>query len=138
MLKEINDDPKAIENYKADFMLKVIAAHSYLPDYKMLLPDGDPPFRPAAEPMGMTPVNLFSEIKKMYVFCRKDLTNIKRESLFVSMLESVHPEEAKVLLAVKDQKLTSLYPKLTHKLFSDAGVIPAAAPKKAKESATSK
>jgi hypothetical protein len=61
----------------------------------------------------------------MYVFTRKDLTPIKRESLFISLLEGVHPEEAKVLIAMKDQKLTKLYPKITHKLVSDAGIIPA-------------
>jgi hypothetical protein len=40
-------------------------------------------------------------------------------------LEGVHPEEAKILIAVKDQKLNKMYPKITHKLVSDAGIIPA-------------
>jgi hypothetical protein len=48
-------------------------------------------------------------------------------------LEGVHPEEAKILIAVKDQKLTKLYPKITHKLVSDAGIIPAPVKKPAKE-----
>jgi hypothetical protein len=125
MLTEINEDPKAIENYKQDFLLKVIFAHSFLPDYKFILPEGEPPFKPASEPMGMTPTNLFSEARRMYVFTRNDLTAIKRESLFISLLEGVHPDEAKVLIAVKDQKLNKLYPKITHKLVSDAGIIPA-------------
>lgn len=124
MLQEINDDPKAIANYKDDFLLKVIAAHAFLPTYKMLLPEGEPPFKPAAEPMGMTPTNLFTEARRFYVFCRKDLSNIKRESLFVSLLEGIHPQEAKVIIAVKDQKLGALYPKITWKLVSDAGIIP--------------
>jgi hypothetical protein len=75
--------------------------------------------------MGMTPTNMFSEARRMYVFTRKDLSNVKRESLFISLLEGVHPEEAKVLIAVKDQKLHKMYPKITHKLVSDAGIIPA-------------
>jgi hypothetical protein len=133
MLTEINENPKAIENYKQDFLLKVIFAHSFLPDYKFILPEGEPPFKAAAEPMGMTPTNLFSEARRMYVFTRKDLTPIKRESLFISLLEGVHPEEAKILIAVKDQKLTKLYPKITHKLVSDAGIIPAPVKKPAKE-----
>jgi hypothetical protein len=132
MLTEINDNPKAIENYKQDFLLKVIFAHSFLPDYKLILPEGEPPFRAAAEPMGMTPTNLFSEARRMYVFTRKDLTPIKRESLFISLLEGVHPEEAQILIAMKDQKLTKLYPKITHKLVSDAGIIPAPLKKPAK------
>ena len=133
MLTEINEDPKAIENYKQDFLLKVIFAHSFLPDYKFILPEGEPPFKPASEPMGMTPTNLFSEARRMYVFTRNDLTAIKRESLFISLLEGVHPDEAKVLIAVKDQKLNKLYPKITHKLVSDAGIIPAPVKKPAKE-----
>ena len=125
MLAEINENPKAIENYKQEFLLKVIFAHAFLPDYKMDLPEGEPPFKPTAEPMGMTPTNMFSEARRMYVFIRKDLSAVKRESLFISLLEGVHPEEAKVLIAVKDQKLHKMYPKITHKLVSDAGIIPA-------------
>jgi len=125
VLNEINEDPITIIKYKDDFMLKVILAHSFLPNYKMLLPEGEPPFKPTAEPMGMTPTNLFSEAKKLYVFCREDLTAVKRESLFISLLENVHPEEAKILIAVKDQKLQKMFPKITHKLASDAGIIPA-------------
>jgi hypothetical protein len=48
------------------------------------------------------------------------------------LLEGVHPEEAKVLIAIKDQKLTKLYPKITHKLVSDAGIIPAPVAKEKK------
>ena len=132
MLKEINDNPKAIENYKQEFLLKVIFAHAFLPNYKMNLPEGEPPFKPAAEPMGMTPTNMFSEARRMYVFLREDLSAIKRESLFISLLEGVHPDEAKVLIAIKDQKLTKLYPKITHKLVSDAGIIPAPVAKEKK------
>ena len=131
MLAEINDNPKAIENYKTEFLLKVVFAHSFLPNYKMKLPEGDPPFKPAAEPMGMTPTNLFSEARRFYVFCREDL---KREGLFISMLEGVHPDEAKVLIAMKEQKLTKMYPKITWKLVSDAGIIPAPEKKVAKQS----
>jgi hypothetical protein len=136
MLTEINENPKAIEKYKEEFLLKVVFAHSFLSNYKMDLPEGEPPFKPAAEPMGMTPTNLFSEARRMYVFTRKDLTAIKRESLFISLLEGIHPDEAKVLIAMKDQKLTKLYPKITHKLVSDAGIIPYEdnKPKKSKQS----
>jgi hypothetical protein len=45
------------------------------------------------------------------------------------LLEGIHPEEAKILIAVKDQKLQKLYPKITWKLVSDAGIIPAPAKK---------
>ena len=132
MLTEINENPKAIDNYKQEFLLKVIFAHSFLPEYKLNLPEGEPPFKPAAEPMGMTPTNMFSEARRMYVFTREDLSAIKRESLFISLLEGIHPDEAKVLIAMKDQKLHKMYPKITHKLVSDAGIIPAPVAKEKK------
>ena len=124
MLKEINEDPKTITTYKDDFLLKVLFAHAFLDTHKWLLPEGEPPFKPASEPMGMTETNLFTEAKRLYVFMRSDLKPLKRESLFIGLLEGIHPEEAKVVIAVKDQKLHKLYPKITHKLVSDVGFIP--------------
>lgn len=125
MLQEINDNPTIIDNYRSEFLLKVVFAHAFLPTHKMVLPEGEPPFKPADQPIGMTDTNLHAEAKKMAVFIRKDLTPIKRETLFVGLLESIHPSEAKVLIAMKDQKLTKLYKNITHKLVSDAGFIPA-------------
>lgn len=134
MLKEINDDPKAISKYKDNFLIKVILAHSFLPKYKFILPEGEPPFKPAPEPMGMTETNLFVECKRFYnVFCNADLKPLKREALFIGLLEGIHPQEANVLIAVKDQKLTKLYPKITHKLASDAGIIPPPEKKESKK-----
>jgi hypothetical protein len=93
----------------------------------MLLPEGEPPFKPADQPVGMCDTNLFLEAKKMYVFMRQDLKPIKREGLFIGLLEGIHPTEAAILIAVKDQKLQKLYPKITWKLAADAGIIPAIA-----------
>lgn len=125
MLQEINDNPTIIDNYRSEFLLKVVFAHAFLPTHKMVLPEGEPPFKPADQPLGMTDINLHAEAKRMAVFIRKDLTPIKRETLFVGLLESIHPSEAKVLIAMKDQKLSKLYKNITHKLVSDAGFIPA-------------
>lgn len=135
LLDEINKDPSTIKNHKDNFLLKVIFAHSFLPEYKFQLPEGEPPFKPAAEPLGMTETNLYVECKRFHnVFCKPDIKPIRREALFIGLLEGIHPEEAKILLAVKDQKLTKLYPKITWKLVSDAGIIPAP-PEKEKKSA---
>lgn len=136
MLEEIQADPKAIELYKADVVLKIIFEYAFDPAKKMILPEGTPPYKPAVEPLGMTPTNLFGEMRRLYVFCRADLKPIKREGLFISMLEGCHPSEAEVLIAIKDQSLHKKYPKITRKLVSDAGFIPPLE-KKAKESATS-
>lgn len=124
MLDKINADPTVIDKYKTDAALKLIFEYAFDPAKKFILPEGEPPFKPAAEPMGMTPTNLFSELRRMYVFCRADLKPIKRESLFISFLEGVHPDEAKMLIAVKDQTLHKLYPKITRKMLEKAGILP--------------
>ncbi len=123
MLKDINEDPSKIELYKNDAALRIILTHAFVPEKKFILPEGEPPFKPSPEPMGMTPTNLFSELRRMYVFLREDLKPIKRESLFISLLEGVHPEEAKMLIAVKDQTLHKLYPKINRKLLEKAGLL---------------
>jgi len=123
MLDEINADPDKLELYKNDAALRIILMHAFVPQKKFILPEGEPPFKPAAEPMGMTPTNLFSELRRMYVFLREDLTPLKRESLFISLLEGVHPTEAKMLIAVKDQVLHKLYPKITRKLLEKHGLL---------------
>ena len=130
MLEEINQDPSKIELYKNDAALRIILTHAFVPEKKFILPEGEPPYKPSTEPMGMTPTNLFSELRRMYVFCREDLKPFKRESLFISFLEGIHPTEAKMMIAVKDQQLHKLYPKVNRKLLEKAGLL---TPKEKKE-----
>lgn len=124
---EINKKPALLEQYLVDPVYKTIITpfleYAFDPNKKWILPEGNPPFKPAAEPMGMTPTNLYGEVRRFYVFNREDLTPLKRESLFISLLEGVHPDEAEILIAVKDQKFHRLYKKITRKLVEKAGVV---------------
>ena len=124
MLEEINEDPKLLQTkYKGNSALKIIFEYAFLPEKKFVLPDDEPPYKPDDAPIGMSPAILTQELRRFYVFLRKDLKPIKREALFISLLESVHPSEAKLILAVKDQKLHKLYKKVTRKLVEEAGFI---------------
>lgn len=124
VLEEINSDPKTIEKYKNDVALKMLLEYAYLPEKKFDLPEGDPPYKPDDAPIGMSPANLRMEMKRLYIFKREDLKPLRREQLFINLLESVHPDEAKLLLAVKEQKLNKLYKKVTRKVVEEAGFIP--------------
>lgn len=128
LLEDINADTANIEKYKTNGALKILFEYAFDPEKKFDLPEGDPTFKPDAAPIGMSPGNLHMEMRKLYIFCRKDLTPLRRETLFIQLLENVHPIEAKLVLAIKDQKLTKLYPKITHKLVYDAGLITVAPP----------
>lgn len=124
MLDEINKDPKQIEKYKDNAALTLLFKFAFHPNGKFLLPEGDPPYKEDAAPLGMSPANLTMEVKKFINFCRADLKPMKREQLFIQLLESVHPSEAKLILAVKDQNIPKLYKKITHKLVYEAGMVP--------------
>lgn len=137
VLKEINDDPSLLHStYKKQgdgSPLEKIFQYAFLPEQKFILPDGEPPFKKEAAPIGMTPANFIQEIRKFYIFCRKDLSSAKRETLFIQLLEGIHPEEAKILIAIKDQNLSKLYPNITRKVLADAGYLPPLTPEEAKE-----
>lgn len=138
IFKAINDDPTLFQTtYKKvgnGGLFSVLFKHAFTAEGKFLLPDGVPPFKPNANPIGMTPAIFQQEINKFYVFCRRDISANKRETMYIQLLESIHPEEAKILNAIKDQTLTSLYPNITKLAVSDAGFIPPLTPEeRAKE-----
>lgn len=87
--------------------LKMILQFALDPRVKWLLPDGVPPYNEAAEPE--THGMLYTEARRLYLFVEHsapaDMKPFKRESLFITMLESVHPQDAKLLLSAKDKKL---------------------------------
>ena len=138
LLKEVNDNVSNLDNYRDNFLLKVIAAHSFLPKYKMLLPEGETPHKADDAPLGMSPTNIYAECKRFYIFCREDLSSIKREAQWIGLLEGLHKDETKILDHVKDQRLTELYPNLTWKVFAEAGIIPAPAEGESYEDTSSK
>ena len=123
ILTEINADVKKINDYKDDAALRFIFEYAFDEDKKMDLPDGEPPYKPDGAPLGMAPANLRMETKKFYVYNRKDLKPIRKEQLFIGLLEAVHPDEAKLLIAIKDQNLNKLYPKITRKVLEGTGFI---------------
>lgn len=123
ILSEINQDVKKLNDYSNDQALRYIFEYAFDEDKKFKLPDGDPPFNPDGAPLGMTPANLRMETKKFYIYLREDLKPVRREQLFIGLLEAVHPDEAKLLCAIKDQKLNKLYPKITRTLLEGTGFI---------------
>lgn len=123
LLDEINKDPSTITKHAGNGALRLLFEHAFDPAKKFILPEGSPPYKEDAAPIGMSPGNLHMEMRKLYIYCRADLTALRRETLFIQLLEGVHPSEAKLILAVKDQELTKMYPKITHKMVFESGMI---------------
>jgi len=82
------------------------------PRVKWLLPEGDPPYRPCD--LVDQHHRLFTEARKFYLFLEggnPNLKQLRREALFIELLESLDPEDAKLILAAKDKTIP--YPGIT-------------------------
>lgn len=124
ILKEVDDNPSLLKTtYAGNAALRTVFENAFLPENKWMLPEGDAPYKQTAEPLGMTPTNIYTELRRFYIFRRADLESIRRESIFISLLEGVHESEAKLLVAIKDQVLPSLYKNITVDVVADAGFI---------------
>jgi hypothetical protein len=132
VFEHLESNPSDIEKFKDNAALRVIFEYGFIPEKKFVLPDGVPPYKEDTAPAHMSPTHLLAEVKRLYVFCREDLKPIKREQLFINLLESLHPSEAKIVLAVKDQDIPKKFKKITRKLVEDAGFVPPL-PKKEKK-----
>lgn len=127
ILAEINENPTLLtDKYIDDSALRIIFEYSFLPELKFSLPAGTPPYKQDPSPIGMSETNLLTELRRLYIFTpQRELPPVRRETLFIQLLESVHPLEAALLCAVKDQTLHVLYPNITRELVATCGYIPA-------------
>lgn len=86
---------------------------------KWALPEGVPPYKPNPniDQEGM----LYSEARRLYLFIEggnPNLTKLKREMLFIDLIQSVHPKDAELLLSIKEKKLP--HKGLTKKIVNEA------------------
>ena len=97
--------------------LKELLKYAFHPDIKFALPPGKPPYKTIGSPDEYNPTYLYPNIRKFYLYIEgghDGLTQLRREELFVQMLESLHPKEAEVVIQIKDKKLN--YRGLTYAL----------------------
>jgi hypothetical protein len=87
--------------------------------FKFLLPEGVPPFKKSVMPEGMAHTTLKNEWRKMYVFKSERLTQMKRESLFIDLLEALSSYEAQILCDIKDKKLSGVTLKQVKDAYPD-------------------
>tara|TARA_B100000212_G_C27359611_1_gene527590 strand:- start:372 stop:836 length:465 start_codon:yes stop_codon:yes gene_type:complete len=78
-------------------------------DVVSVLPLGAPPYEKDDAPKGHSSSSLFKLHKQFKYFFKGPFANqvkpIRREGIFLNILESIHPTEADVLVAAKDRKL---------------------------------
>jgi hypothetical protein len=70
------------------------------------LPEGAPPYKPCQ--YGDQQAMLYQSLRKMYLFLgdgNPNVTQLQKEKLFINTLESLDPDDAKLLLSVKEKTL---------------------------------
>jgi len=88
-----------------------------------MLPEGDVPYTPNDAPVGTDHTRLEQEYKGLYRFVKggaDKLPGLKRESLFVQLLEGLSAEEAELLCLVKDKRLSTKYKRITKAVVKEA------------------
>jgi len=102
--------------------LKSILIWNFDDSVKSILPEGAVPFDKNEAPAGTEHTYLAHEYKVLYNFIEGGndfLKPVKREQLFLQLLEGLHADEAEVICLMKDKKLTSKY-KVTKAVVSEA------------------
>ena len=72
-----------------------------------MLPDGEVPYKKNDAPEDTEHTKLAHEYRKLYLFFKggANISQTRRETLFIQLLEGLHQGEAEVLCLVKDKKI---------------------------------
>ena len=128
-IKDRKERLRFLRSHHPNQLLKLLLKFVYDPSIKFALPPGEPPFKKsdALDQENM----LYNEMRRFYLFLEggnPDLSNLRRETLFIQLLESIDPDDAKLMCAVKDKKMP--YKGITEKLVREA--FPQLLPEKSK------
>ena len=103
--------------------LRAILKGAFDSSVEFNLPKGEPPYRKDDAPKGFEPSNLYRVQRRFKYFAKggigEGVKTVKREKMFIDCLESLHPDEAQVLLDMKNQNLGGKYSGITSKLISE-------------------
>jgi len=119
------DKPKKIEvlrKYDTN-ELRMLMKGAFDPKLEWLMPEGSPPYKVNDAPVGTEHTWLKQEVKRMFHFLKggnPQLSQMKRDNMFIQMLEGLCEEEAKLLIQVKDKELNKHYKGLTANLVKEA------------------
>lgn len=116
--KKINDLKKkelVIESLKQNSskLLKEILSYTYDENIIWLLPEGDPPYTPSKDNPVDLLTGLVQQMRRVTIMLNiGDYPNLKssrREEIFIEIIQTIHPDDAKLLLSMKNRKLSFQY-----------------------------
>ena len=114
LVSEQKTDAKKVailKEYECD-IIKSLFIWNFDDSVISLLPPGEVPYKPNESPLGTDHSSLRREQRSLYNFVKggnDQLSTIRRETIFIQMLEGLHPKEAEIVIAVKDKNLEDMY-----------------------------
>ena len=87
------------------------------------VPEGEVPYTPNDAPVGTDHSRLEQEYRGLYRFFKggdPKIKGLKRETMFIQLLEGLSAEEAELLCLVKDKDLNKKYKRITKAVITEA------------------
>jgi len=125
---------KILQEYKSPALTKILLCN-FAKSISFVFPSGKTPYEPLDRPKGVQHQTLFNEQRMLDKFITKTvggvtyfgcsggtkprIQQLKKEQMWIQLLEGLHSEEADLLDLLKDKKITSLY-KITRQNVIDA------------------
>ena len=112
---------EALKEHRNDALVSILI-WNFDETVKSMMPEGDVPYTPNDVPEGTDHTSLRKEQKYLYNFVKGGndaLNGIRRESMFIQMLEGLHPGEAEIVILVKDKRLSEKY-SITYEMVREA------------------
>lgn len=108
-----------LQSHRPNQVMLKIFRHTFDPALQLDLPPGTPPYSPTDPDLYEN--GLYQNARKLDLFVKnrpQPIAQLRKETLFVQLLESVHPDDALLILGVKEGKLP--YKGLTESLIREA------------------
>jgi len=112
---------EALKEYRCDALVSLLI-WNFDESIVSLLPEGEVPYEKNEVPVGTDHTSLRKECRNLYHFVKvgnDSLSKTRRESMFIQILEGLHPTEADLLCLVKDKGLSKHY-KITRDIVEQA------------------
>ena len=103
--------------------LRMVLKSSFDPRIEWDLPEGDVPYTPNDAPEGTEHNMLVHEARTLYHYIKggnPQLTQNRRENMFIQLLEGLHQDEAEIIVSAKDKGLHRKYKGLSSNVVREA------------------
>ena len=103
--------------------LRMLIKSSFDPKIKWVMPEGQVPYKPNEAPEGTEHTLLSQEVRKFWHYIEgadNQTPRMRKETMFIQMLEGLHKSEAEVVCYAKDKILHQKYKGLSDNVVKTA------------------